>query len=235
MMESEPETIELDEFEQFRFHAHSPSHMMGKPLDPIDSMEEGLTPDPAKVNLFAPLPSHSPKSFHSDLNDGDGEEDMLLRKEISPPSPIRPHLERNNHRLGRSYSCRPRVRPRRVSEESSAFRGSRGRIHSLVTELNEIKDISRHGSITSTTRLEGGGEIYRVRSFTIHHKGFINRGDSFKIRSPSCRRSLIRRRRDSIQSLTGMPLQELGQFAKQLDDDSPSPEENIDPVPGKTR
>ena len=78
----------------------------------------------------------------------------------------------------------------------------RDRIHSLVGELNAI---SRHGSLTGTTTpnvvFEDGVEIYRVRSFTMTSKGIINRGDSFKIRSPACRRSLIKHRQDSRATL----------------------------------
>ena len=81
----------------------------------------------------------------------------------------------------------------------------RDRINSLVGELNAL---SRHGSLTGSSAItpnvvyEEGVEIYRVRSFTTTHKGFFNRGDSFKIRSPACRRSMIRHRQDSIATLS---------------------------------
>ncbi len=202
MMESEAEeNIELDEFETFKFRACSP-RLACKQLERLDSEEE--------YQSKSSLPSFS-SGKTSDQQEESGEKDALLKKPVPRvPSPSRLKFERlggrnaatrpDNFRLGRSLSCKPRARPKRV-EGVSPMRG-RDRIHSLVGELNAI---SRHGSLTGTTTpnvvFESGVEIYRVRSFTMTPKGYINRGDSFKIRSPACRRSLIKHRQDSRATL----------------------------------
>ena len=206
-MENEAEeNIELDEFEAFKFRACSP-RLACKQLERLDSEEE--------LDSETSLPNFSPRK-HIGQEDGDqtsqgGEKDTLLKRPVPRvPSPNRLKFDRlgsghisprpDNFRLGRSLSCRPRSRPKRV-EGVSPMRG-RDRIHSLVGELNAI---SRHGSLTGTTTpnvvFEDGVEIYRVRSFTMTSKGIINRGDSFKIRSPACRRSLIKHRQDSRATL----------------------------------
>ena len=207
MMDSEAEeTIELDEFEAFKFRACSP-RLVCKQLDRLDSEEE--------YDTRSSLPSFSSRKNDSGQEDSDqasqGEKDTLLsRPTPRQPLPNRLKFDRlgsghisprpDNFRLGRSLSCRPRSRPKRV-EGVSPMRG-RDRIHSLVGELNAI---SRHGSLTGTTTpnvvFENGVEIYRVRSFTMTSRGIINRGDSFKIRSPACRRSLIKHRQDSRATL----------------------------------
>ncbi len=241
------ELQELDEFEAYKYRATSPSRRMMMRHSPDPEVKgqrspHDISPDSARGVPVSPRVRHrSPHRHDLIANEGDPEtgepreEDALLRKGPPTPSPKlgRPKLERQSNviRLGRSYSCRPRVHPKKLGDVGQHFKGSRGRIQSLVNNLNdskgrmnsltgefsdsrgrisslvgEINDLTRHGSLTGSIKLEGGGEIYRVRSFTIHSKGFINRGDSFKIRSPSCRRSLIRKRQDSIVSLTGFPL-----------------------------
>ena len=208
MMESEAEeNIELDEFEAFKFRACSP-RLACKQLERLDSEEE--------LDSGTSLPNFSPRKHDGGQEDGDqasqgGEKDTLLKRPVPKvPSPNILKFDRlgsghisprpDNFRLGRSLSCRPRSIPKRV-EGVSPMRG-RDRIHSLVGELNAI---SRHGSLTGTTTpnvvFEDGVEIYRVRSFTMTSKGIINRGDSFKIRSPACRRSLIKHRQDSRATL----------------------------------
>lgn len=248
-MESEAEeNIELDEFDTFKFRACSP-RLVPKQLDRLDSEEE--------YDTRSSLPNFSSKKRDGDDSDqaSTGERDSLLSRPTPRiPSPNRLKFDRlggsgnispgarpDNFRLGRSLSCRPRSRPKRV-EGVSPMRG-RDRIHSLVGELNAI---SRHGSLTGQTTpnvvFQNGVEIYRVRSFTMSCKGFINRGDSFKIRSPACRRSLIKHRQDSRATLvlsqnfalssvegdllsradtdeTGLPLEPEEDIAEEDDDD----------------
>ena len=163
MMDSEAgENVELDEFEAFKFRACSPM-LVCKQLDRLDSEEE--------YDTRSSLPN-----FSSHKNN-QGERDTLLKRPVPRlASPSRLKFDRlgsghipprpDHFRLGRSLSCRPRSRPKRV-EGVSPMRG-RDRIHSLVGELNAI---SRHGSLTGTTTpnvvFEDGVEIYRVRSFTM--------------------------------------------------------------------
>ncbi len=205
-MSGKSDGMELDEFEQFMFRAHSPSHLMIERVEnSTGSGEESSFTGPT-VPLIAAVLATS----NEVLNNGINHHKEVKRNSIvhmatlSPPS-FSPNVDRSHLKLGRSHSCKPRVRPR-GSDAGYSLKSARSRTHSLVTELNDLKDLSRHGSISSTTRLEDGGEIYRVRSFTTHHRGFINRGDSFKFRSRSARNSLIRKRQDSIISITGLPL-----------------------------
>ena len=206
-MDSEAEeNIELDEFETFKFRACSP-RLVCKQLDRLDSEEE--------YDTRSSLPNFVSRKNHGEDSEqaSHGERDTLLtRPTPRAPSPSRLKFDRlgsghipsrpDNFRLGRSLSCRPRSKPKRV-EGVSPMRG-RDRINSLVGELTAL---SRHGSLTGTGAItpnvvfEEGVEIYRVRSFTTTHKGFLNRGDSFKIRSPACRRSMIRHRQDSRATL----------------------------------
>ena len=208
MMDSEAEeNIELDEFEAFKFRACSP-RLISRQLERLDSEE-----DPTETRTSLP---NFTSNKHGE-NGSQGEKDSLLTKPAPRAlSPNRLKFDRlgsggipgrpDNFRLGRSLSCKPRSKPKRV-EGVSPMRG-RDRINSLVGELNAL---SRHGSLTGSGAItpnvvyEEGVEIYRVRSFTTTHKGFLNRGDSFKIRSPACRRSMIRHRQDSIATLNLAP------------------------------
>lgn len=115
-------------------------------------------------------------------------------------------------RLGRSYSCRPRSnRPHPPAERSA----SRPRINSLAGSTTEVV---RHSSLTSQNALLPNYdefEIYRVRSFCTNQKGIINRGDSFKIRSPMVRRPLL----VSHENLGSSALSEMsGSVAEGMDD-----------------
>ncbi len=203
-MESEAEeAIEMDEFEAFKFRACSP-RLACKKLDRLDSEEEYDT-----RSSLPSFVSNKHDGLPASTASGDGASGHPRPR---LPSPSRLKFDRlgsghmssassrsgDNFRLGRSLSCRPRAKPKKV-EGVSPMRG-RDRIHSLVGELNAL---SRHGSLTGTPNVifESGVEIYRVRSFTMTHKGIINRGDSFKIRSPACRRSLIKHRQDSRATL----------------------------------
>ncbi len=198
--------IELDEFEQFVCRARSPSTFMIEGVENIFEPSEESSFTGPTVPLIAAVLATSNEVLNNGINHQQGAKrnSIVHMATLSPPS-FSPNVDRSHFKLGRSHSCKPRVRPR-GSDAGYSLKNARSRTHSLVTELNDLKDLSRHGSISSTTRLEDGGEIYRVRSFTTHHRGFINRGDSFKFRSRSARNSLIRKRQDSIISITGLPL-----------------------------
>ena len=130
----------------------------------------------------------------------------------SPMLTNRNWLVAQPNRLGRSYSCKPRTKPRssamggagggKDAKEGAARPRSGSAAHVFKTP------VTRHSSLT-TPAIFGDGEveIYRVRSFTTTAKGIVKHGDSFKIRSSPAPRtkSMMRHKEPDIVVATSPP------------------------------
>ena len=92
----------------------------------------------------------------------------------------------NPNRLGRSYSCKPRTKPRGSVGGTSTGGSASGKDRPRSGSAAHVykTPVARHSSLT-TPNIFGDGEIeiYRVRSFTTTKGGIVKHGDSFKIRS----------------------------------------------------
>ena len=206
----EDEAIELDEFEIFRSRAYSKKRTGSTKNVPYRGSRRLLQPRPTSS---ASLPEHRERAEGSErgYRDDTGsvvsfkEDEILLKK---PTNTHKPQVDRlcsspidfnrrlSPSRLGRSYSCRPRSTKPRVKIDVSS---SRPRINSLA----EATEVLRQRSLSSQNPLareSGEFQIYRVRSFTTTAKGIVNRGDSFKVRSPLCRRPLLAGSNDDLAS-----------------------------------
>ncbi len=209
----EDDAIELDEFEIFKSRAYSKKKVRSTRSVPV-------CPRPCSIEVWstADMTPHERLSLreltsatcHEEIKeDGDSEhsqkedETLLHKPAVSPLRP--PRIDRKLHspgidrrkltpcRLGRSYSCKPRPTRPPVNLDPK-----RARINSLAGSACEV---TRHSSLTNPgaiNRVQSEFEIYRVRSFSISTKGIINRGDSFKIRSPLVRRPLLQESHEYI-------------------------------------
>lgn len=116
------------------------------------------------------------------------------RRRSGARSPVPPHRSRliQQGRLGRSYSCKPRPRPRNSISGGKDNGSSRPRAGSAALLYNK-NNVSRHSSLTTPGIFGECGEveIYRVRSFSTTAKGIVKHGDSFKIRSSPAHKKLL--------------------------------------------
>ena len=115
--------------------------------------------------------------------------------------------------IGRSQTCKNKsytnkldglspCRPRFQSMVEGMGVLSRFNTLASIQGLNALNQITNFAqSNLQSMELEDGTEIYRVRSFTTTNKGIVNCGDSYKLRSPETKQSLLKRRQDSAGTL----------------------------------
>lgn len=228
------EVIELDEFEIFRSRAFSKRRqdstknvvrrgskrlLQGKGGPPpvrsatdLTGSSRGLAGSRAEIITEIKEDADSGGSVKEDESLIKDSSDLLSKLKVdriySSPIEFR-HRQLSPSRLGRSYSCRPRgTRPQVRNDVSS----SRPRINSLA----EATEVLRHSSLTSQYALARDSsefQIYRVRSFTLTAKGIVNRGDSFKVRSPLCRRPLLAGSNEDLASSKASIATSMGRFS----------------------